>query len=403
MFAFPRAAANDWASRGKAQRGMSLDPFRMAYRAYRNTAFHGIASNGYEQSSKTRSPQAVIGGAGLAAVVLACAWTLYANVAGPGVRQIAVDLPPVSFIPSASAALHTTPAPLDVDVTASLGTPSATFSERFLARLDDARPALAKADRLQVRLQVASLQPQAEATLAAPPAAQDQAQVAQIATALPLPEIRQPALSVPLPAPRPAALASKIDQGPSRRDVAQANKAAILAAIAVPQPTIFEKLFGKPGNGPSLAFASPDGGISSDGQSLTPGQMPLYDKQTAVYDISAKTVYLPSGKKLEAHSGLGSKMDDPRFVHVRMHGATPPHVYDLTPRESLFHGVQALRLHPVGGKENIHGRTGLLAHSYLLGPNGDSNGCVSFKDYDAFLRAYQNNEIKRLVVVAKLS
>ena len=30
-----------------------------------------------------------------------------------------------------------------------------------------------------------------------------------------------------------------------------------------------------------------------------------------------------------------------------------------------------------------------------------SNGCVSFKDYNAFLQAYQNGEVKRLVVVAR--
>jgi hypothetical protein len=188
-------------------------------------------------------------------------------------------------------------------------------------------------------------------------------------------------------------------EGPSRGEIAHANKAAALAAIAQPKLTIFEKLFGRQEKGPTLAFASPDGGITSDGSSLTPGR---FDKQTAVYDISARTVYLPNGTKLEAHSGLGSKMDDPRYVHVRMQGATPPHTYDLAMRESLFHGVEAIRLHPVGGPENIHGRTGLLAHSYLLGPRGDSNGCVSFKDYDAFVRAYKNNEIRRLVVVAKL-
>jgi len=44
----------------------------------------------------------------------------------------------------------------------------------------------------------------------------------------------------------------------------------------------------------------------------------------------------------------------------------------------------------------------LLAHSYMLGPKGDSNGCVSFKDYDAFLRAYQNGQVKRLAVVSRL-
>ena len=37
------------------------------------------------------------------------------------------------------------------------------------------------------------------------------------------------------------------------------------------------------------------------------------------------------------------------------------------------------------------------------GPSGDSNGCVSFKNYDAFLRAFQSGEVKRLAVVAKLT
>ena len=74
----------------------------------------------------------------------------------------------------------------------------------------------------------------------------------------------------------------------------------------------------------------------------------------------------------------------------------------LQPREEFFHGVQALRLTPVGGGD-IYGRAGLLAHSYMLGPNGDSNGCVSFKDYEAFLQAYQNGQVKRLAVVASLN
>jgi hypothetical protein len=113
-------------------------------------------------------------------------------------------------------------------------------------------------------------------------------------------------------------------------------------------------------------------------------------------------VYLPDGTKLEAHSGLGNKLDDPRYVHVRMLGATPPHVYELTPRETLFHGVPALRLTPVGGDEAIYGRSGLLAHTYMLGPNGDSNGCVSFRDYNAFLNAYRNQGIKRLAVLARV-
>lgn len=126
-----------------------------------------------------------------------------------------------------------------------------------------------------------------------------------------------------------------------------------------------------------------------------------YDGVTAVYDISARAVYLPNGAKLEAHSGLGSLMDDPAYVDQRNVGATPPNVYDLKPRERLFHGVAALRMTPVGEAET-HGRVGLLVHSYLLGPNGDSNGCVSIKEYDRFLAAYRNGEVKRLVVVPSL-
>ncbi len=104
--------------------------------------------------------------------------------------------------------------------------------------------------------------------------------------------------------------------------------------------------------------------------------------------------------RLEAHSGLGDRIDDPRFVDERDHGATPPGVYQLTLRESLFHGVQALRLNPIGGGFTFN-RVGLLAHPYMLGPNGDSNGCVSFKTYDVFLRAFQSGEVKRLAVVAQ--
>ncbi|TMJ47030.1 MAG: DUF2778 domain-containing protein [Alphaproteobacteria bacterium] len=94
-------------------------------------------------------------------------------------------------------------------------------------------------------------------------------------------------------------------------------------------------------------------------------------------------------------------MDDPGHVSERNVGATPPNVYELKPRERLFHGVQALRMVPVGGTDML-GRSGLLAHSYMLGANGDSNGCVSIKNYENFLRAFNNGEIKRLVVVANL-
>jgi hypothetical protein len=124
--------------------------------------------------------------------------------------------------------------------------------------------------------------------------------------------------------------------------------------------------------------------------------------RTAIYDIAAQVVYLPNGERLEAHSGLGGHMDDPRSVRIKNRGVTPPNVYELALRERLFHGVRAIRLNPVD-RDRMFGRDGLLAHSYLLGPNGESNGCVSISDYPKFLNAFLNGEIERLVVVERLA
>jgi type VI secretion system (T6SS) effector TldE1-like protein len=149
----------------------------------------------------------------------------------------------------------------------------------------------------------------------------------------------------------------------------------------------------------TLASLTPSSGLFRRGPDLAALG---YDTQTAVYDISARAVYLPSGLTLEAHSGLGRLRDDPDHVDQRMVGATPPATYELKPREKLFHGVRALRMLPVDGTSTL-GRAGLLTHSYMLGPDGDSNGCVSIRDYERFLRAYDDGEIARLVVVPSLS
>jgi len=113
-------------------------------------------------------------------------------------------------------------------------------------------------------------------------------------------------------------------------------------------------------------------------------------------------VYLPDGRRLEAHSGLGSRMDDPHYVSAKDTGPTPPNVYELKMRESLFHGVRAIRLVPTDDSK-MFGRDGILAHTYLLGPSGQSNGCVSFSDYGTFLDAFLRGDINRLVVVERLA
>ena len=130
--------------------------------------------------------------------------------------------------------------------------------------------------------------------------------------------------------------------------------------------------------------------------------LPPAGSKVALYDISGHTVYLPNGQRLEAHSGVGERMDDPSQIRIRMRGPTPPNIYRLTLREALFHGVRAIRLNPTD-RAQMFGRDGMLAHTYMLGPSGQSNGCVSFKNYNLFLQAYLNGEVDRMVVVPHLS
>ncbi len=47
-------------------------------------------------------------------------------------------------------------------------------------------------------------------------------------------------------------------------------------------------------------------------------------------------------------------------------------------------------------------RAGLLAHTFMLGPNGDSNGCVSFRNYETVLQAYLDHKVTKLAVVSSL-
>ncbi len=192
------------------------------------------------------------------------------------------------------------------------------------------------------------------------------------------------AAAVPLPKPRPVETA-----------LAPGNT----APTAQPTDrTLLQKLSDLLPARLTLVSLPPNGGLFSTGPDLAALG---YDSLTAVYDISARAVYMPNGARLEAHSGMGALMDDPRYVSERDVGPTPPNVYDLKLRERLFHGVKALRMIPQDESATL-GRDGLLTHSYLLGPNGDSNGCVSFKNYDKFLTAFQNGEIRRLVVVTSL-
>lgn len=194
--------------------------------------------------------------------------------------------------------------------------------------------------------------------------------------------------SVPLPRARP-----------TEARFEAASRAAPDSAAPGDQRTLLQKLSDFFPGRVKLASLNAGDGLFRSGPDLASLG---YDSFTAVYDISAQVVYLPNGAKLEAHSGLGNRMDKADSVAERMVGVTPPGTYELRPREKLFHGVRALRMTPVDSESTL-GRTGLLVHSYMLGPDGASNGCVSIRNYERFLKAYSDGEVTRLVVVQSLT
>jgi hypothetical protein len=345
--------------------------------------------------------------------VVGCGWTVYNNIIAasmyPTLGTAGFNEPVVRRPKEASRsvtqvvneAFALLPAPAKTTTVAAI-TPEA-FNARFAAAEADsvasnaasaapapAAPKLAEAPKPAPSVRVAEAR-QAEIKPA-------ETKTADKERAKPAPAPQQVALNVPPPSR---------SSGLSVRSMAERAKAAVLSITSGNRSSMVEKLWGKPSSqGAMLAYASADAsgitGSLSHEQNPANGGSPPYDRDTAVYDITAHTVYLPDGTRLEAHSGLGSNLDDPRSARVRMRGVTPPHIYDLKLRESLFHGVQAIRLTPIGGEETIYGRDGLLAHTFMLGPNGDSNGCVSFRDYNAFLEAYRNKGIRKLAVLARI-
>jgi hypothetical protein len=365
-----------------------------------------------------------LSGAALVALILACGWIVYSNIFaanvyptlgvtdddGPVVRAAP---PPRIATRNASQAISEAfaalPAQSSVFEKPAPITPS-MFNDRFAA----AQPQGVESKASEVKA--------SEVAVAPMPAAPKLAEAPKTVSATKLADAKDASketskeaskskdtaptkVAMNVPPPATAAPEAKPKSQGMFGDMAQRAKAAVMS-ITGERQSITDKLWGKPTpSGAMLAYASADAGSvtgSLGNQSPALGGSPPYERDTAVYDISAHMVYLPDGTKLEAHSGLGSKLDDPGSARIKMHGVTPPHVYELKPREALFHGVPALRLNPIGGEDAIYGRVGLLAHTYMLGPNGDSNGCVSFRDYNAFLDAYRNKGIRKLAVLAKI-
>ena len=372
------------------------------------------------KSSRKMTSRNWLGAAAIGCVVMGAGWTIYSNVFGasvyPTVGSIGYDEPVIKRAPKvalrdAGEAVKEAFALLPDRLQVAAPISREMFNERFAAAATQgvasnaaaaapASPATVVAEAKEtakdapkepakpgVIAKVAeALKPHGSAKSADAAKAKRADAGVQLASA-------DPAEIVPAPEAKPKSFADRA-------------KAAVMS-ITGPRQSMVEKLWGKrESSGGLLAYASADASITAaiapKEQNPMFGGAPPYERDTAVYDITAKTVYLPDGTKLEAHSGLGSNLDDPRSQRQRMRGVTPPHIYTLKPREALFHGVPALRLTPIGGESAIYGRDGLLAHTFMLGPNGDSNGCVSFKDYYAFLDAYRNKGIRKLAVLARV-
>jgi Protein of unknown function (DUF2778) len=359
----------------------------------------GVETYDHSGLPLTARPQRLLAGAALICIAFACSWTMCVNLMGDPADQANASAVRseklITFVDRFAISNRgdklAMAAPTSPDAIAAPTKPSAARLAKAKAALVNFAmlfdPHFANGAAPGTFADRAPLQPSGWQVASAPQAAPQKQQLAILSPATD----EKP--SVPLPQPRPAqSRTAAISQGISN------GAHQIVARAAADTRTIFEKLFGRSTTPFTLAYADAD--TSATGS--TSSSVALYDHSTAVYDITARKVYLPDGTTLEAHSGLGDMLDDPNHADVHNRGVTPPTLYDLQPREALFHGVKALRLIPVDGENATYGRSGLLAHTFMLGPNGDSNGCVSFKDYEAFLDAYESHKISRLAVVTRL-
>lgn len=257
-----------------------------------------------------------------------------------------------------------------------------------LARLKLARTLLANQARsraAQTTVTVAALQAagtsaQASADIVANPAP---VVVASLATSLP---VKPGAILPPTPDLKPE---------PPRRS----KPAAATRRSAEPEDASPVLAYARPGN-PEDDEDGVFGGLGKlfGGSKGIPGP----GSKIAVYDISAATVHMPDGTKLEAHSGIGHRMDNPKYAYTKNLGPTPPNVYRLRMRERRFHGVEAIRMLPMD-RAAMKGRDGMLTHTRLLRRSIGSHGCVAFKDYNKFLNAFKRGKVKTLIVVPSMN
>ncbi len=151
-----------------------------------------------------------------------------------------------------------------------------------------------------------------------------------------------------------------------------------------------------------LAYAPPSGQTENIQRGLF-GRLfgQAAHNKTAIYDISAATVYLPSGEKLEAHSGIATCATIRAMLTRRC----------VALRHRALISFRCVKAYSTGSKQCVCSqpmvaiRTTATAcwrtHTCCAGQ--DSNGCVVFKDYARFLRAFKRGEVNRMIVVTSMS
>ena len=285
------------------------------------------------------TPHNLLGAAAIGCVVLGAGWTIYSNIFAasvyPTVGNARFDEPVIKRTPKvalreAGEAIRDTFALLPDRLQVAAPISREMFNERFAAAATQG-----------VESNAASAAPATRVAEATPPA--KPTVMARVAEALkPASAAKNTDKGADRTADAPKAkrgadagiqLASadpaEIVQAPEAKPKSFADRAkAAVMSITAPRQSMVEKLWGKrEPSGGLLAYASADASVTASiaPKEINPmfGGAPPYERDTAVYDITAKTVYLPDGTRLEAHSGLGSNLDDPRSSKIRMRGVTP--------------------------------------------------------------------------------
>ncbi len=232
-----------------------------------------------------------------------------------------------------------------------------------------------------------------------------------------------------LPAPyvyAPAGPLKSIFNAPAEPDYAPATQPRIAVAPAPnPPPRQQAPLFPQKPSSPSVALGpsvpapptrpidlnvaapavvalapSPTPGPEkkTDGVELAPKPPALnqFDRFTAVYDLMAHTVFLPDGSRLEAHSGLGPLGTIPPMSWKRTGARRRRMNMNSRCARACSTACRRCGSIPSAGRMRSMAAPGCSPTPTCWGPDGDSNGCVSFKNYDAFLAAFQSGPSRSL-------